>query len=435
MSRPRNRRGRPPARRGTIYVAVLGVTMIVAVMALAGASISRLELRIAGDQVDQQQARLLARSAIEFGLHWIEETPSWRADLQADPNLITHAFGEGAFECLVVDSDGSLVDDTTDGVTLYGYGEVGGAVAVESVHLMAAGDGLTCLEAALHSGSSFSLTTGDILARHDINTNQMVSANGTISANANYATIEGDAWATGAIAGQVAGSKWQNEGTPREMPGDSVFDYYTATGAWIDITSLPEASGSRVIEKQVLSPASNPYGATNPEGIYVIDCQGQSLLIKESRIVGTLVLLNPGTDCETDSVLLMEPAVANYPVLLVDGDFRIGSSNLTMKEGGFGGLDTNFNPVGTPYEGTEDSDQSDSYPSRLLGLVYVRGTARFEGIDFPRIDGGLVCGSLVSDTGYTVNYDDLYLNYPPPGFRNGDTMAIIPGTWRRAEDN
>ena len=35
------------------------------------------------------------------------------------------------------------------------------------------------------------------------------------------------------------------------------------------------------------------FGATNPEGIYVIDCQGGMIRVQYSRIVGTLVLLNP----------------------------------------------------------------------------------------------------------------------------------------------
>lgn len=419
-------------RRGSIYVAVLGATMIVAVMAIASVTISRLELRLAGDESDQRRARLLARSAIEYSTHWIDATTSWRADLDADPNLITEAFAGGTIECEFVDADGDLTDDPADTVTVYGYGYYGDAVAVESVKLQPAEEALTCLEAALHSSAGFTLTPGGVFSKNNLTTNQSVSSNGAIDASAEHGEIRGDAWAGGAIAGDVTGARSPNQSPPREMPTSDVFDYYKANGTWIDITSLPETSGSRRIEGQVLSPASNPFGDTNPEGIYLIDCQGQTISIRTSRVVGTLVLFNPGTDSETFGAVLLQPAVPNYPTLMVDGDFRFRGS-LGLKEGGFGGANINFNPVGTPYEGVEDADQDDQYPAEHQGLYYVTGTARFEGIDFPKITGCLVCGSLTSDTSYTVNYSDTYLNYPPPGFRKSDAMEIIPSTWQRAE--
>ena len=39
----------------------------------------------------------------------------------------------------------------------------------------------------------------------------------------------------------------------------------------------------------VLSPGNNPYGATDPAGIYVIDCAGATIRIRYSRINARIV--------------------------------------------------------------------------------------------------------------------------------------------------
>jgi hypothetical protein len=60
---------------------------------------------------------------------------------------------------------------------------------------------------------------------------------------------------------------------------------------------------------------------TNAQGIYWIDCAGNKLVIERSRIVGTLLVTNPGAgSCINNGPINWTPAVAGYPALLVDAD-------------------------------------------------------------------------------------------------------------------
>jgi len=138
------------------------------------------------------------------------------------------------------------------------------------------------------------------------------------------------------------------------------------------VGALPlNGEGYREIRGEVLSPLSNPFGANlNGEGVYVIDCLGQQVVIAESRIVATIVLVNPASGSGVQNAVNWEPAVANYPALLVDGSMRFEFDNTPLSEAA---VKTNFNPAGTPYLGSEDSDKKDEYPSLIKGLVYVSG--------------------------------------------------------------
>src|SRR5690606_33523913 len=138
----------------------------------------------------------------------------------------------------------------------------------------------------------------------------------------------------------------------------------------IDNADFKEVGSERTIANVLLSPSNNPYGATNSQGIYVIDLGGSRLAIKRSRIVGTLVLLNPDDDTRigANTPLHWEPAVAGFPSLIVHGEeLTINPSDDGLVEAH---LRANFNPPSTPYEGEADLDQLDTYPSQIKGLIY-----------------------------------------------------------------
>src|SRR5262249_31714447 len=64
---------------------------------------------------------------------------------------------------------------------------------------------------------------------------------------------------------------------------------------FLDDVVIRETTTGRIIYQKALGPGNNPLGGgTNSEGIYKIDCGGQTLLIERSRIVGTLLVINPG---------------------------------------------------------------------------------------------------------------------------------------------
>jgi len=123
------------------------------------------------------------------------------------------------------------------------------------------------------------------------------------------------------ITGNAAGMK-STAVAARKLPSDTAFDYYLARGTFIDVASLPTSNGAKRIGEAVLGPGVNPYGLANPEGIYVLDCKNQKLTISDSRILGTLVILEPGTDSSIADLVSIAPAISNYPSLLVRGNIK-----------------------------------------------------------------------------------------------------------------
>jgi hypothetical protein len=204
----------------------------------------------------------------------------------------------------------------------------------------------------------------------------------------------------------------------------TMWDYYLANGTKINISSIP----SQTIDRVLLSPASNPYGSTNSQGIYVIDTQGQTLHIRDSRIQATLVVISPANATEVEAAINWAPPAGNYPALLVQGDLKMewsGGNPLVESTAG-----VNFNPTGTPYETVADADTADSYPGIIKGLVYCSGNLTATSACV--VQGALVAGgSATLSSTVTVAYGPAPYAYPPPGFASGNVMRVVPRTWRR----
>lgn len=415
-----NRNSRQP--NGTIYVAVLGVSLIVAVISITAIHVARIEMRevIAVNEVSR--ARLMAESGVEFAVCKIKSNPLWRDDYTSGvtntlSGLLSILTGSGQFDFTLTDSDGDLDDDNQDAVTLRSVGTAGGATSVVEVLLQPTGAGISCLEASLHSA-------GPIFVQATVVTDQMVSANSDITISGGM-SIQGEAWSTGAISGTVTDVTYTNRTPPRVMPDPTtVFEYYIANG-----TSINSGSIGSHIEQCIISPGSNPYGlgVKNSQGIYVIDCQGGSMTLRNCRIEGTLVFLNAAGGVKLEGSIYWKPAISNFPALMVEGPVQMDwDRNVSLSELTEG---VNFNPAHTPDNSTSDNDQTDSYPSNLEGLVYINGnmtitrSSRYSGVV-------VVSGTVQSDASSDYNYDQTFLNNAPPGFASGAEMQIVPGTWK-----
>ena len=197
----------------------------------------------------------------------------------------------------------------------------------------------------------------------------------------------------------------------------------------------------KVIHRQVLSPTSNPFGATNSEGIYVLDCDGHKISIRDSRIFGTLVLLNQNTGGSeiagsmhwSPAVISADPTVNNLPALLSNNQLNLNFTATALDETT---LNANFNPSGTPYNGSQDSDKTDTYPSQINGIVYCGSKVAIENSS-PSINGMLVANDDIDtkDATLTLKYDPLYFKYnAPPGFRDAVSYYILPGSYRQVVD-
>ncbi len=210
----------------------------------------------------------------------------------------------------------------------------------------------------------------------------------------------------------------------------------------VQMNDVTYPNNAYVMDRILLSPNSNPFGgSTNAQGIYIINCSGQTVAIGNSRIVGTLIFTNAGNNSIIQGPVVWEPAVANFPALMVSGNntLTIATPSGSFSEANLG---LNFNPSGTPYpyqSGTSNSTLTDSYPSQISGMVYSAGNLKF--YNSPTINGVVIAASQiqvtnppgnVGTTTMNLNYNNIYLNNPPPGFTSGTvTMKEVPGTWQR----
>lgn len=417
-------------RRGTLYVGVMMSATVVAIIGLASLSVAHIGVRSAQNTRDAESAAQLARTAVELGVRQINANPFWRYLVlnNFDYSPWGHSLNGGTISYRYVDLDGDFLDNTADGLRVYGTGRCGAATYVESVLLQPTGEGVSCLEAAFHCRSSLNLQN-----YCNIVTSQFLSVDGSVTASATECEITGTVEATGSVNGNITGTR-TSWAPSRQMPGNSVFEYYRANGTAIDLSTIPMTSNVRVISNRVFAPTLNPFGtAGNAEGIYVIDCQGQNLRIEHSRILGTLVILNPGTICGFQGALALSPVSPNFPVIMVQGDAQFDTAWDPLSEAA---RSTNFNPAGAPFETSTDADTTDQYPAVVKGLTYISGKLTIKGNLAAEcaFDGSVVCGSIeLESTGDArFSYRPTHLDFPPPGFARGNKLQIVPGTWERA---
>jgi hypothetical protein len=206
---------------------------------------------------------------------------------------------------------------------------------------------------------------------------------------------------------------------------------------YLDAVSLRDTSlaFSYLMDGQVLSPATNPYGAPNARGIYILNCAGRDVVIANSRVVGTLVLLNPGPGTMIAGSVAFEPAESTMPALMTDGKITLSLSRDDLSESQLG---VNFNPPGVPYPfesgagSFTNATATDTLRSGITGLVYSKADLAVE-------NDTLVSGVLAVDGAVAVNASSLTLHYsnrylinPPPGFASAAVaMRPVPGSWKR----
>jgi hypothetical protein len=411
------------SRRGSAYLIVLGAALLVALLGLSSLMALRIQRQMVEDAVDAAEARAYAQSAIEVGLSRIAADGDWRTTFSDGVWIADQPLGEGTFTLEGHDpADGDLADDDTDDLLLVGIGLKGRARQKMLVRLVPELRGVAALEAALFSGGQLTISNATI------NSDGLLASNAQVSSGSS--AINADVESAGAINGSGYNGSTTTAVDARTTSDDTSFSPYAAAGTSIPISSIPVVSSVRTIENVVLSAGTNPYGTANGQGLYVIDCQAQSLTIRNARIAGTLVLLNAGTSSKIEQSVNWETAVANYPALMVQGPFLIDMSATALSEAALG---VNYNPAGAEYQGASDSDTVDSYPSQIRGLVFISGNASFSTDN--TIDGAVLALGSTDVTGQlTLMYDDIYLTNPPPGFLDRTRLTISPGSWSKDVD-
>jgi hypothetical protein len=209
---------------------------------------------------------------------------------------------------------------------------------------------------------------------------------------------------------------------------------------YLDDVEITEVASGRFIYRKVLSPSVNPFsGGTDDEGIYWINCNGNRLTIERSRILGTLLVVNPGSGSSiAHGPISWAPAVAGYPALLVDADnasdadFTIAATNRGLSE-----MEQliNYNPTGAAHpELGQDSDTNDIYQSKIEGLVAIEDDLMYQ--NRPYIRGQVLIGDdILNSSGSAtldVDYHPESLLSPPPGFLAPNTFLRRPASAYKA---
>ena len=214
------------------------------------------------------------------------------------------------------------------------------------------------------------------------------------------AGITGNAEAVSTISGNVTGTSSPGS-APKALPDTAaIMQYYRSVA-----TDIPFQS---TLENVLLSPTSNPFGATNPNGVYRIQCSGGSITISNCRIVGTLILENCGGMASITNGINWQPARPDYPALIVNQQGLNFYQNSDLNETA---LNTDFSLPTEPGYGSI----ADVYPNRINGLVYIDGYVYIN--DLSHLVGTIITTDfcwLQNDA--LIDWDPAVLDNPPVGF-------------------
>jgi hypothetical protein len=399
-------------RRGSVYVFVLGAAMLIATTGilattLQSARLVRQRSMDATVSVDAEHA-----AAVEYAIETFENDPSgsaWRpfSKLVVNAPAMLGTSGTSHVLSLTDPADDNLrTVNLVDDVQLRVESTVGASKRATQLTFGFTQTPLSALSNALIRESEHNGTITVIGTKATA-----VSLPGRDAAyDANAQTGVTPAQLSAAILAM-------NSTVPGEVqePSSELFAYYRSIGTLITLST------ATTYDRVLFSPTSNPAGTgLNARGIYVIDCNNKGLRLSDSRVLGTLVIINPHRTSRIGPKVSMSPASADLPTLLVDGEMFFDLEDDDLQEWD---ADRNFNPSGAPYLGETDSDESDRYPSRIRGLTYVSVKAKigqnsaFEGVLW-------VNGEVHVSMSRTLTVRWAPLTAPIPGFTTASSMFV-----------
>lgn len=423
-------------RRASVYVMVLGITTLIALLAISAAMAARLTLKSVAVQNDGAAAAALAESAVDYALSKLAADTNWRTTYSNGSETARISVGRGTISFKLVNEGlgltpgaGSIATNTFDPVRIYGYGRVGSAVRIYSVRLRGATP-LDVMRTTIATAGEYQQAAGGILTT----VGGPVSANGKLQLD--------DVIAGKAEASTQAGSKYAKGGvmitSPKAFPPTTLFDAYARLATTIP---FPTSGSSNVLSYPLLSAAVNPSGSGNALGIYCISVpKDKTLDIQVSRIRGTLLIdCADGANVTLKSMICWEPEFPDLPILLIRHVTSKKTTDIISPPAGtITEVLSNLNPPSTPYNGNSNILPlvTDSYPSQLKGLIHITcptgnpAGSTVEVDTYPSVIGTLLTDTHIKAKGAEFRWDaNLYAN-PPVGYTMGPAMIPVPGTWR-----
>ncbi|QOI99169.1 MAG: hypothetical protein HRU70_01145 [Phycisphaeraceae bacterium] len=426
--------------RGAVYVAVLATAALASVMILAGLTALTAGERVRRTTEASARARHLASGALQRALTNPRNNAAWRDELSKGVSLGTSAFGGDQTTVTVTGPGGADVRASlSDPIIVIATAKAGAANHTLRATLTPRAFPLPALAAGLVGNLGVAFDSAKVDAMLPVYSNATMVA--TVS------LIDTPVQSIGSRSGGTYNQGTSALASPVELPTFAkAAEHYLQVGTVVPWASL----GGSNLDRRVIGPSHPPGGVTgNTQGVYVIDCQGNNLTLRRSRLSGTLVLRNVGLLTVSNTVLL-EPAVEGFPVLIVEGSIDINLDGSALSESGQG---TNYNPVGMPYLNSTDADTTDTYLANIAGIVYasgnlsIRGSVSLRGWALARgyLGVGVLGDSvaaLISDVlggnllglggvlGGTPTYTNALTHradrpsQPPPGFRQSPEFEI-----------
>ncbi|MFO0856482.1 MAG: hypothetical protein U0640_03890 [Phycisphaerales bacterium] len=353
-------------RNGSAYVLLLTGALVVVVAGVTAVRVTTANVQAQGARKQGDTAIRQAQAGLEYMLQRIAKDPGgryWRQAARYSDSFASPT-GDPSTTIQVAMKD-PLDDDLTNGV----WGDVDCRVRATTgdfarqigVTLRPTMQRLRCLNLAA-AAKKFSNSGGTLITLGA--TSVEYGTRGTSDPILVDWTGLGNATGQDLRTAQTS-SNTMDDASDVRLPNEKVIDYWAALGTRITLNA------DQTIQKQVFSPTSNPLGATNALGIYVIDAQSNSVTFQNNRIYGTLIIYAQNANkVKFEQSNCLEPASPDRPALMISGGVTFDQVSSDLSEL----LQTkNFNPAGAPFLGATDSDLVDSYPSMIRGLVYVYG--------------------------------------------------------------
>jgi len=199
----------------------------------------------------------------------------------------------------------------------------------------------------------------------------------------------------------------------------------------VSIVDAERIAGTRYIESVLLGSGNNPYGSktVSANGNYSIDAGSEKILIRDCRINGTIVVKS-ASSVELGNALSWEPTGRNFPALIANAPIDDLTSVASLSENTIG---INANPATSPYQGTSDTDTSDSYPSIITGPIVSTMDIKLDGISV--LSGPVMSAQQirVDSSNLSINFQsDMILNPPPGFFADPPKMRLITSSVQTA---
>jgi len=364
--------------------------MIVTTMAIGAAMVLSTEIQSHSKRRELVQTNIAAQSVLELGILTFDNSAGQRKAIGSGAAVVSARIGGVKAVALASAQDGTeITGDPADPFSITAYAE--GLHASQGVRIDVTPIDVkpTSFDAAIHAGGTITIT------KSTIGGGPMMGATGSVTAGTT-SSISAPVYSSGLIAGGTYSGGTNAGVDEKTMPSTIGLEYYASRATPIAYASIPNGK----IDKCVIGPGLNPFGAANANGLYSIDCGGGNLTICDSRLSASLIVWNVGTLTVAKSVHWTTPN-KHYPALGMRGTtLTLNVSEISLSEMT---AQVNFTPLALPFQGVGDTTTTSVLPNTLKGAFYIEGNVNVKTM-LP-LEGVMVCtGNLaIENARVTLN--------------------------------